>query len=399
MFLPALVLVFSMPLPAPVESEWVWALQRVTASATSASLDLLGFDATLEGIRILRNRLAFDVTESCSGLRLVQILVPLAIAIGDTARLREGRLFAFAVFGAFVALFVNTSRLVFEAARLAPADPAAASNLGWQGLGLIALALAVLVLTARLFRQPPRRAPSDSAREGDPLDPGPTAALPNQATARLLIAAASVAVFISIASAFVKRDDAHVAAARLPTPTLARSLDVWVAQDLPPDYLFPYSTSNRLTLLRNYYPSKRMHGVAPGTIEVFVTYEARDQGGPDRIPRSKLPLPAANWEITQHTAPRTDLLETQTLAVTELERNDGSEHALAYTWRIRDRGFARESLRSFLGLERTPDGADRPRAVVRLATSMSAGLRSDRRRATILLDRFVRDFRHEFEAL
>ena len=409
LWLPALVLLLSLPLPAPVESEWVWALQKITAQTTAGLLDLLGFDSTLEGIRIARNRLVFDVTESCSGLRPIQILVPLAIAIGDKAGLREGRLFAFGLFAAFVAFFLNAARLVLEAARLGSASAPSASSLGVQGLLLVGLALLVLFLTARALRanrelpsaegdvDPTARVDSSGTRVS--ADSNPPNPFLDERSRSSALAVAGLAVCISVATAFATRVEHPLSLSSLAKPSLERSLGSWAARDLPPDYYFPYSTSKRHTLLRNYFPSEQIAGVAPGTVEVFVTFEARDAGGPDRIPRSKLPLPGPDWQIEYYTPPRTDLRRDRTVTVVESSREDESELALSYSWRIRDRGFLRESLRSLIGLTPEPDGIARPRAVVRLATSMAAGLRSDRRRATALLDRFVRDFQQELESL
>jgi hypothetical protein len=80
-------------------------------------------------------------------------------------------------------------------------------------------------------------------------------------------------------------------------------------------------------------------------------------------------------------------------------RESGSERALVYSWRLRDEGIWRESLRSLLALESGPFRRERRRAVVRLTTPLPHDGPVARDRAKQTLDRFIRDFRDELAGL
>jgi hypothetical protein len=77
----------------------------------------------------------------------------------------------------------------------------------------------------------------------------------------------------------------------------------------------------------------------------------------------------------------------------------GEEQAVSYAWRPRDRGLWRESWRAWLGLESTPFRRERPRAAVRLVAYAPHDGQLVLDRAKQRLDRFVRDFREELNAL
>ena len=99
--LPALVLLFGAPIPAPLQDEILWHLQGWTASGAGRLLDAAGREFVQGGV-ILRNaEYAFHVIDACSGLKGIEILTLISLVVRE--------------------LFANSGRRQWLGVALAPA--------------------------------------------------------------------------------------------------------------------------------------------------------------------------------------------------------------------------------------------------------------------------------------
>ena len=135
------------------------------------------------------------------------------------------------------------------------------------------------------------------------------------------------------------------------------------------------------------------------TIDLFVALERDD--GSDAYGRwsSKLQWPGPDWNVERRLDARIWDLGTEA-ELSVAERATGTERAVVYTWRPRDRGLWRESWRSLLALEASPLRRERKRAVVQLVAY--SPWRDDPvalDRARLRLDRFIALFRDELAGL
>ena len=87
-FLIALLLVFAVPIPAPLLNAVVWKFQLWTAEYSGLLLHLLRQPALVSGDQILRSDQVFQIIEACSGLRTVETLAMLAVLMVDLFRRR-----------------------------------------------------------------------------------------------------------------------------------------------------------------------------------------------------------------------------------------------------------------------------------------------------------------------
>ncbi|HIL81405.1 MAG TPA: exosortase/archaeosortase family protein, partial [Myxococcales bacterium] len=83
LWLPIAVLLFAVPLPAPLLLAVVFKLQIWTAQLAGSCLYLLGVPHLVSGDQILRVSQAFQVIEGCSGMRSIQILTLLTVLLVD----------------------------------------------------------------------------------------------------------------------------------------------------------------------------------------------------------------------------------------------------------------------------------------------------------------------------
>ena len=126
-----------------------------------------------------------------------------------------------------------------------------------------------------------------------------------------------------------------------------------------------------------------------------------ESSGLNRMPDSKLLLPANDWSLVSREPTRIWRLgiDAQRAIVS---REAKSKFTYVVAWRLHDDGLIRESLKSLLGLGpcstlQTQDECSR--VVVRIAVPILHDDERGRERAKRAADRFVRDFKHAFEML
>ena len=379
MILPAIVLIITIPIPAPLQNEFVWALQRLTATCASSLLDLAGYNIVAEGIQIQSAAYHLEIGESSSGLRFLQVLLPVSLAIGHFHSLRGDRLAFFAFLtslAGFAFSVLHTLLLLLSSTGTRPTPSLESSTL--QAAILLAVSIFITIRLARtLGTHIPNRA--EASR---PID--------RPAKSKILICSVLFALLSLLArSPFEERSKAPTRSA------FPHEAGGWTSTRLPRDYTFPYTSPETGVLIRAYKRKDARPGQA--SVEVFIGHEAR---GIERLPRNKLPLPNGEWHIAHEFGTHGGDLDA-TVRITELARFDETEFALVYSWRRGDAGLVFESMRALLGIdsvEWNDEGAS-DRVVVRIATPVASQLRSDRRRAARLLDGFIEELGSELNRL
>ena len=109
---PALVVaLFSIPLPAPLYNEVVWAAQRAATIGAYEILRSLGYALEMSDMALNHEGHVFWVIETCSGLRAVELLTVSAIVIRDLLGPGHKRLWWLVVAAPPLALAFNVLRI------------------------------------------------------------------------------------------------------------------------------------------------------------------------------------------------------------------------------------------------------------------------------------------------
>ena len=383
--LPALILLFGSPLPAPLRDGIVWWLQVSSARGAAWLMQAAGAELVQRGVVIHRGDNAFTVIESCSGLRGIEILTLVALATRELCGASGLRSWIAVAAAPLLAYALNLLRIVLVVLFTPSASPEAMAAQGWdhtpQGVAVLAAGTALIYLLSHAL----------SGAAGAPGAGQRSAAPPAPARRRALWAGA-LSVIALLAG--VSLAPAHEAPAPAPPPLdLPLERAGWVGEDLPLDRLFLGQLQPGQVLHRRY---RRDEGdLPPRIVDLLVGYE----DGANRASHlfsPKVALPDHDWSFVEERPARIWLLGIDgRLAVAA----HGSELALGYAWRVRDEGALRETWRASLELDAGPLRREPPRAVVRLLTPLANDGSVARDRAKRSLDRFVRDFREELSAL
>ncbi|MEE2662584.1 MAG: exosortase/archaeosortase family protein [Myxococcota bacterium] len=139
--LPALLLLFAMPMPAPQLAEVLYRFQLWTAEASGWLLFAMGKAAFVSGDQVLLAEDHFQVIEGCSGLRSVQTLTMVALLLVELFGRRGWHAVSIVVLAPVLAFALNGFRVL--ALILNPhSEVVAIHNL--QGVAILLAGLAVL---------------------------------------------------------------------------------------------------------------------------------------------------------------------------------------------------------------------------------------------------------------
>lgn len=393
--LPAAVLLLGVPIPDPIRDELVWQLQQSSAAGGSWLLQAFGVDVVLGGVLIRSGNLTFTVIESCSGLRGIEILALVAVGIrelfADSGR-RQWLLVALAPWLGFALNVVRVASVVLLAAQ---GEAGNATDLADPGSGAFDhtyQGLAVLMFgTGALYTLGFAMARSVRSRRGEP---GPAAAARSGTLELRWRPVAGVLALLAALSVVVVPFENAVEAA--PAIEMPMELAGWTGEDMIPDRRFlgpipPYNLLYRRYQNRPDNPRKR-HQV----VDIFVGLEGHETPFSSRLFSSKLAAPGRDWSLSEHK--RTTLWQLG-VGADRAVASRGGQRALVHSWRVRDEGLWRETLRAALALDSGPFRRERPRAVVRLSTPLQKDGPVSRDRAKQVLDRFVTAFRPYLTAL
>ena len=385
--LPALLLLASVPIPAPLRDEIVWRLQLGSARGAAWLLRAAGAEAVVGGVQIHRGDYAFTVIETCSGLRGIEILTLIALAIRELLGASGWRSWIVVGIAPGLGLVLNVLRIVAVVASAERAGPAGSALESWdhtpQGIAVLVAGTASLYALGRwLAGQPGAPASASYAAAGEPRPGTPRRAV----RAGALVVLGALAILSLALEPLPRIGDA-------PPIELPLEHAGWSGEDLLLDRLFVGQFEPGQVLLRRY--QREVRGRAPQTVDLLVGYEVSENPS-SRLLSPKLLVPDHDWSLLEARSARLWLLGLD--ARSGVASRD-SELVLAYLWRLRDEGLWRETWRAAWALDVGPFRRERRRAVVRLTTPLADAGPAARDRAKQILDRFVGDFRSELAGL
>jgi exosortase len=388
--LPALVLLLGLRIPAPLNNELVWHLQLWTASGAAWVMTTIGYDVVVGDVLLRSGGWTFLVIESCSGLQGIQILTLVAVLIRDLLAASGARQWLLVLVAPWLGYAANVVRVVVIVVAV-NAEPEAFAGVAEdhtsQGVAVLIGGTAILYALGWGMAGRGRRRAAGKSHDGPRLDRTAPAPRWRSAAAWLLV----LGVLSVTVSPFPRDPTQPPSAIEIP-----QNLSGWSGERLPIDQVFLGRQPQGQALHRRY--EKQPRSRPPEVVDLFVSFEIAGWRPGSSLFTSKIALPGSDWSIEENARIRVSLLGLDAdLAVAS--REFGSERALVYSWRLRDEGIWRESLRSLLALESGPFRRERRRAVVRLTTPLPHDGPVARDRAKQILDRFIRDFRDELAGL
>jgi exosortase len=387
--LPALVLLLGVPLPAPLRVELVWWLQRSSTQGAAWLLELAGVDIALRGVQIHRGSYAFAVIETCSGLRGIEVLTIVALAIRELFASAGARSWIVVAIAPLLAFALNVLRIAVVVASTGDAGSEAMLEETWdhtpQGMAVLVLGTALLYVLAHRLAARARVAEPVAAQHGDE----------HASSRRRARGAARIAAPVALTALAIL----SVALPPLPglpePPAIELPLELagWKGEELPLDRVFLGQFLPGQVLYRHYLLELR--GQLPQSVDLLVGYEDPENAA-SRLLSPKLLVPDFDWSLVDSGPARLWVLGLDARSVVAAR---DAEFLFGYLWRLRDEGVWRETWRAALALDVGPLRRDGPRVVLRLTTPIAHSGPAERDRATRVLDRFLNDFRAELEQL
>ncbi len=391
LLLPSAVLLLGLPIPAPLENEIVWQLQLSTARDVAWILNTLGREMSLAGVLLWNESATFQVIEGCSGLRGMRILVLIALVVRELFPGAGARQLALVALAPLLAYLLNLLRVaVIVAGDHSAATSPDGDDHTMQGIAVLLAGSGILYAVGWvLASRGPTRTKRERGRETATAAPGR-----RRTDLRIAIAAAGFLCLLSVGIRYLR----PVLATPRYSVAFSEARAGWQSENLypsGPDRLFFGPVAWERIISRRYERSQRR----PEIVDVLIVPDIASDPTTGKLFTSKISLPGADWEIRRAETGRIWSLgvDGEQLLATH-GRSNGSA-ALVYSWRIRDRGTGRETLRALLGAEFGPFRRERPRVAIRLSTPLQHAGPLARSRAKKILDHFVISFRDDLEAL
>jgi len=377
--LPAVFLLFAMPLPAPLQNEIVYRLQVATADLTGVLLTLLRVPHTVSGDQILRTHQTFSVIEACSGLRSIETLTLVAVLMGDLFRRSTRHALLLALAAPPVALFLNGWRAV--ALILNPhSEIVAVHNV--QGIAILLGGLVLLFgLDGLLERLLPRRRAAPPAADA-PEGPARRPAARGPALPLALLALLAIGALAFPRLPVVPPDSMYL------SQQLASGIGDLFSRELEPDPHFLGSTGFRESVTRRF--TRDSH-----PIDVFLGVSWRAGRARSAI-APKTAVPGSGW-ILEREEPH-PAFPDGTQVWSGIYRS-GTQRLLVYHWYEGSEGLLMESLRALTAIDASPFGAAAELRVVRLSTDLEAPVATGLPPARERLDAFYRELRPVLDRL
>lgn len=363
--LPAVFLLFALPLPPAFSNALIFRFQLWTAALAGQLLFLFGIPAHVAGATILRPDYTFHVIEACSGLRSVLTLSMLALLMVDLFRRRGAHAVLVVLAAPIVAFAFNAVRAI--ALILNPHSAIATVHVA-QGIAILLCGVVVLYaldgLLARLLPAPPEAAPAaePAARPLDPARKGVALAF------LALLAVASVAI---APWGFAERPPADF------DTRLKRPFAAWRVEPLEIDRVFLGSVFFRERFAARYAQDG-------DSVELFLGVGFRGQRYASPL-SPKTELLESGW-VVEERWPLDDV--PGRTASERLLLRSGTRWLLVEHWVEASGGVAAETVRGLLKLDSTPWRQPTDPVVVRIATPLSEPGPEERAEAQERLDRF-----------
>jgi exosortase/archaeosortase family protein len=378
LLLPTAFLAFAMPMPAPLLNFTLIHMQFWTAEFTGLLLHLVGTTAFVTGEQVLLEGNTFAIVENCSGVRITETLTMLTILMLDLFRRRPLHSAILLVLAPLVAFLCNSARAVTLI--LNPhSDVAEIHTL--QGIGMLLGGLVALYaidgLLGRLLEsKAPAGAPPPAADAGRPVGAW-----------TLRVATGALAAFAALALLVPPWPPPPP----WPTPDLARDfaeIGGWNSHELEVDRKFLGRIGMQRPLFRRYYQNGQ-------AVDLFAAVGNRSSR-PFSALFTKAVLPGSGWNTQEQGTIR---LEPGGIGATWRVSVSGTRKFLVISWHEQAGGLLGESLRSFLGLDRSPLRRPGQPVVARIATRMAGLDGRNRTRAEARLLQFYSVLRPKLDAL
>lgn len=378
--LPALFLLFAVPLPAPLLNEVVYRLQIGTAEYAGWLLYLLGSPAFVSGEQILRSGESFAIIETCSGLRSIATLTMLAILMADLFR-RQGWhalvLVAVAPLVAFVLNGLRAIALIFNP----HSTVAALHNL--QGIAMLLIGLlALFALDGALARL-------GRTRRAGATSPGPprAAPAPGAPTGRDALAIGALAALVAVSL---------WTPPWTPPTRYPLFLDTRIPAEMGEWQSLPERTDDQF--LGSTYIHEKVHRRywrGAESVDLYVGVGDRAQRRVSLL-SPKTALPGGGWIVEE--SARTRLEPSGVEAEVRVVRS-GTRRLLVYHWHLLSDGLVGESLRSLFALDSSPMRHPGGPILVRLATELAGPRPADRELAEARVRLFLQQLSGRLDAL
>jgi EpsI family protein len=329
---PAPVLLFAVPIPAPLLNQVLWRLQIGTADFTGLLLQMLRMPVIVSGDRLIMRDGLFAIIETCSGLRSIETLALLAILMIDLFGRRGWHALLLLVLSPFVAFLINGLRclgLIFNP----HADVASIHSLQ----GIVMLLGGVLLLyfidgwIARFHAEPaPISALERRARRGA----GRSGLAPRVA---LLVGFSALWVAIS----WLPRFPPPLISAEVPAYVVERTLDGWEGADAETDWIFLGKVGFGQIMHRRYARGAEV-------VDAFVGQAALN-GRVRSYLSPKVGYPGSGWMNEREEVARVAGRDATLRVVRK-----GATRSLVATWFEDSPGLAVETSRALLSLDSGP---------------------------------------------
>lgn len=373
--LPAFVVLFALPIPAPLLNLVVWKLQVGTAEWTGMLLHAIGLPALVSGERIIRADKVFQIIESCSGLRSIETLSMLSVLMVDLFGRHRVHAVLLMLAAVPVAFFINGLRAF--SLILVPGSQIETIHMA-QGIAMLLGGVLLLylfdgllerVLPARA-RTLPRRPPLAGSERRDP-------------SARLAGIAALSCALLALG---LLLPPWRLAPLKLPLPVneIGFTLGGWQGKDVETDWLFYGMMGYRQAIHRRYTLGRDQ-------VELFVATGARERRSRSLL-SPKTALPGTGWMVEDSGRDAESAHEWRVV------RQGSYRRRLVEHWTAGLGSVAAETLRTLLALDDSPLRRDSAPVVVRIATPLGRGPEA-RRAAERRLSAFASVLQKPLEAL
>ena len=362
---PLLLLLFAMPLPAPLVASWVWEFQLATAVLAGWLLYLLEIPAVVSGDVIQLTGDTYQVIESCSGLRSTLSLMIFSILMSnlfDRSRWHAVGLLLVSVPIAFAMNGLRVLTLILN-----PASKIHTVHVA-QGLVVLMCGLVLLYgvdgLLERFFPvQRQTRAAVGAANHGNDI-----AGIPSLQRA---VGVLCLLLLLLGTLNYLPRWQFHSKGGPQVDLAFEQVMTGWESRKIE-TMESNFSTKSFGYFHRRQYSQPDAHKqselpmAAEPPIDVFL-------GVGNHLDRFRSPLspknafPGRGW-VTED---RGEVhLDGTKAAITWKLLRSGTYRVIAYQWYEEDRGLLEEGLRSFFALDRSPFSRELPVIAVRIATQV-----------------------------
>ena len=329
---PAAVLAFAVPIPAPLMNQILWHLQIWTSDFTGVLLRVLHVPVVVSGDRLILHQGLFAIIETCSGLRSIETLALLAILMIDLFGRRGAHALFLLAISPLVAFLINGLRclgLIFNP----HADIASIHNL--QGIAmLLGGVLLLYFIDGQLAR---------FGSEPEPISPLERRARRTRARGELAPRVAALVGFsaLLVVISLLPRFGAPPISAEVPVNVIDRTLDDWQSVDQQTDWVFFGKTGFGQIMNRRYSNGSDV-------IDAFIGQSALNARVRSYL-SPKVGYPGSGW---MNESERRAQIAGRPATLRVMRK--GAARSLVATWFEDSPGLAAESARALLSLDTSP---------------------------------------------